>query len=700
MRNIQKHIFIGKNLLKKILNNKRYIVFFALVLILKIILSSLFSSDYPNQLFIPFLNHYLLNLTRNPYIDLYSNGVVSFPYPPLMLWIFMIPEVAISYLNIQATFLVNLIFKLPLILFDLILFVALLNLYPKNFKYVSILYFLSPIVIYASFMHGQLDLIPTSLFLLSLVFIDKEKTIVIASVILGLALSTKLHLLAALPLIIIYVFKNYGIKKALLVIIIPMIILIGLSLPYLSTEYIYSVLLNPEQSLLTQISITFVNLKLYIPIVVIVMVYIIFFSLKSINRDMLFSFLGILFSVFLIFVPPMPAWYIWIVPFITIFFIQINKEKYETLTIYFFFNFIYLFYFIFLHQTELIDLSLLNWSFDIFKINNYVLQNITFTVLNALLLYIIYQIYKLGLQSNQLYKRRNLPFTIGIAGDSASGKSTLIDILTVILGKRKMLFIEGDGDHKWERGETSWKEFTHLNPKSNYLYRQAEDIKALRNGDKTMRVDYDHESGKFTESRIIRPKPFIILNGLHSLYLPQTRRILDLKIFMEPEEKLRRYWKIQRDVGERGYSFEKIIQQIETRLHDASLYIQPQREFADLIISYFDNDINENDLAYQPTLNLKFSLSSEIDISPLVTICLDYEIDCEYEFNEGPDRQIIRIWGEQLHHGDLDINALVESYIPNYREISKEYFQLDNNVNKLTAFVLLYLISYKMKEVD
>lgn len=685
---------------KKISPSKKRLIFIVATLCIKIMLSSFFSSDYPDQLFIPFLKNYVSDLSINPYLATFNTQTIMFPYPPVMLWIFMIPIFLMNLFSIESVFLTNLIFKLPLFLFDLLLLFTLLKRYPTRFKYVGVLYFLSPIVIYSTYMHGQLDLVPTAIFIYGIFFIGKQKSLYYSALLIGLALSTKLHLLAALPILMIYVYKNFGFKKAAAYILISISILLIVSIPYFSSEYFNSVFFNPEQSLLTQVYLSFINLKLYLPIVIIVIIYIAFFTLKYVNQDMLLSFLGILFSVFLLFVPPMPAWYIWIVPFITLFFININREKYETLTIYLLFNVLYLFYFIFIHKTDLISLRLISFNLETLKINSDYLKNISFTVLNALLIYIIYQIYNLGLQSNELYKRRNLPFTIGISGDSGSGKSTLLKILNNILSPNRILMIEGDGDHKWERGEQSWKDLTHLNPKANYLYRQAEDIKALRDGEKVERVDYDHNTGRFTQAKILRPKPYIVLNGLHSFYLPQIRKILDLKIFMDPDEKLRRFWKIKRDVHERGYSLNKILQQIEERRQDSLLYIQPQRKFADLVISYYDEEISENEYTYEPRLNLRFTVSSEVDVSPLIQICLNHHIECEYEFNNDPDRQVVRIWGDNLHATDINLNLLCNDLIPNISDISKEIYSTDFNADKLISFVLLYMISIKMKEVS
>ena len=68
------------------------------------------------------------------------------------------------------------------------------------------------------------------------------------------------------------------------------------------------------------------------------------------------------------------------------------------------------------------------------------------------------------------------------------------------------------------------------------------------------------------------------------MYLPQTRKYLDLKIYMDIDEQLRRYWKIQRDMKHRGYSEQKILQQVEERMQDAEKYIYPQRDYADMRI--------------------------------------------------------------------------------------------------------------------
>lgn len=58
----------------------------------------------------------------------------------------------------------------------------------------------------------------------------------------------------------------------------------------------------------------------------------------------------------------------------------------------------------------------------------------------------------------------------------------MLELINSLLGRKEVLEIEGDGDHKWERGEEMWNSYTHLDPRANFLYRQALDLQMLREG--------------------------------------------------------------------------------------------------------------------------------------------------------------------------------------------------------------------------
>ena len=160
-----------------------------------------------------------------------------------------------------------------------------------------------------------------------------------------------------------------------------------------------------------------------------------------INRRLFLRMCGLVFSIFLILCPQMQGWYVRVVPYMTFFFMDVDMERYKNIFIYMFLNLLYLIYFVFFHYKGMKDLYFLRQSMSFIKITDSVCKNIIFTLLSALLLYIIASMYYLGITRNSLYKRRNFPFTIGIAGDSGSGKSTLIQLVKKALGENNLLYI-------------------------------------------------------------------------------------------------------------------------------------------------------------------------------------------------------------------------------------------------------------------
>lgn len=314
----------------------------------------------------------------------------------------------------------------------------------------------------------------------------------------------------------------------------------------------------------------------------------------------------------------------------------------------------------------------------------------------------IVQVYRAGIISNSFYKRMNLPFTIGIAGDSGTGKSELLTKIEHLLGggdgSKKILYLEGDGDHRWKRGDKNWERYTHLDPKANYLYRQAENIQTLRAGSSVQRADYDHDTGTFTKRKKIRPKPYIILCGLHSLYLPQMRKSLDLKIYMDTDEKLRQLWKIQRDTGKRGYGKKEIISQIEQRIPDAARYIYPQKEFADLCITYFDSTLNSRlEIEHEVLLSLKLSISISIDIEEMLVSLEPYGVTIRQNYCNDLKHQEIIFEGKYFQDKKIDYHLIAQQTIPQFDELFVDPIVWENGIDGLLQLFILVMISAKMR---
>ena len=450
---------------------------------------------------------------------------------------------------------------------------------------------------------------------------------------------------------------------------------------------------------MTSIFLQYQNNRIYLSILAIICIYLKAFSIKKINKNLLYSFCGVLFSIFLILVLPMPGWYVWIVPFITIFFVNVSMDKYVNIYIYLFLNILYGIYFIFAHKTTYTDLYFLNYNLNFLKVSNAVFINIVFTMLTAVLTYTSYMMYQLGIAESLFYRRKNKSFSIGISGDSGAGKSTLIEMIKNIFGEKNILFLEGDGDHKWERGDEMWKQLTALNPKANYIYKQAEDLNNLRRSQNVVRVEYDHDTGKFTEEFKVKSKPYIVLCGLHALYLPKMRKNLDLKIYMDVDEKLRRYWKIQRDVYHRGYKKEKVLEAIEQRMPDAIKYIYPQKKYADILIKYFDSTLEDYTVEnHNIKLDLEITLNADIDLESFIFELRKKDISVKHDYEEDLTKQIIIFNGDNLNKKKIDFSIIAEKVIPNLDEILNKDLSYINNLNGIIEMIILISISHKMRE--
>jgi phosphoribulokinase len=169
---------------------------------------------------------------------------------------------------------------------------------------------------------------------------------------------------------------------------------------------------------------------------------------------------------------------------------------------------------------------------------------------------------------------------IAICGDSGSGKTTLAAQLLSRINHSMVL--ECDRYHRWERSDYHWKYYTPLNPLANHLDLMVSDVEQLRNGKEIFQRDYDHTLGTFTETQAISPEKTIIVSGLHTLHISA-----DVKIFIDTEKNLKYLWKLERDFKYRGYQIDDIMAKIKSREIEFQNYILPQKEVADIILTYF-----------------------------------------------------------------------------------------------------------------
>ena len=181
------------------------------------------------------------------------------------------------------------------------------------------------------------------------------------------------------------------------------------------------------------------------------------------------------------------------------------------------------------------------------------------------------------------------PILIGIAGGSASGKSSIAARLKEEFSLTNSVVIIRQDDY--------YKDQTHLTMeervKTNYDHPFAfdndlliEHLHKLMNGESIEKPTYDytvHNRSDVTET--VTPCDVIVLEGLFVLESEKLRDLLDMKVFVDTDADIRFIRRMIRDVKERGRSLDSVVSQYTTTvrvMHD--LFIEPSKRYANLII--------------------------------------------------------------------------------------------------------------------
>ncbi|HEY9691676.1 MAG TPA: phosphoribulokinase [Oculatellaceae cyanobacterium] len=184
---------------------------------------------------------------------------------------------------------------------------------------------------------------------------------------------------------------------------------------------------------------------------------------------------------------------------------------------------------------------------------------------------------------------------IGVAGDSGCGKSTFLRRITDLFGEDFVTVICLDDYHSLDRKQRKETGITALDPRANNFDLMYEQIKALKNGQVIDKPIYNHETGEIDPPEKVQPNHVVVIEGLHPLYDERVRSLIDFSVYLDISDEVKISWKIQRDMAERGHRYEDVIAAINARRPDFTAYIEPQKEFADVVIQVLPTKLIPDD---------------------------------------------------------------------------------------------------------
>lgn len=180
------------------------------------------------------------------------------------------------------------------------------------------------------------------------------------------------------------------------------------------------------------------------------------------------------------------------------------------------------------------------------------------------------------------------PLTIGVAGGTGSGKTTVTKALMKAVGPDNAAFLPHDAYYH-DYSHLSVEERTRINwdhPNSLETALLIEQLAQLVKGLPISRPVYDFRSyARLSESQRVEPSPVIIVEGILILMEPDLRNLLDIKVFVDTDADIRFIRRLQRDINERGRSVTSIVEQYMRTVRPMHLdFVEPSKRYADLII--------------------------------------------------------------------------------------------------------------------
>lgn len=532
----------------------------------------------------PFLSHSLETFSLDPWSAYLAVGGdrLAFPYGYAM-WLVFLPLGALAAL-----------FGLPvavgygstLLLADIALLYTLRRLTDAKEGKLLALYWMSPIILFATYWLGLNDLLPVLLLIFGLVAL-RDAAPRLAAVCVALAVSAKLSMILAVPFLLVYLFHN----KRLHVFFRPFAAILVLALVALQVPYILSaggrtmLFDNPELAKVYDISLSFGNgLQVYLLPLVYLLALFGAWRVRRMSFELLLTLLGIAFFLVLLLTPALPGWFVWVMPFLVLY--QIKSGRVSMVLV-------GAFSLLAIGLSSLLaplpTLTVANWPAGVraaewLGVSTHILS-LWQTLLLATGLILAARMLREGIHANEYFRLSRKPFVLGIGGDSGVGKSTLSNAITGLFGQHSVVQVSGDDYHLWDRHKPMWQVMTHLNPRANDLVRFNHDVQALANGQAVLTRHYDHVSGKMGKPQLLKSNDFIIVSGLHVFSLPLLRSLCDLKVYLNMDEALRVHLKLIRDSAQKGHEREHVLANIARREPDAVRYIRPQAAQADLVLS-------------------------------------------------------------------------------------------------------------------
>ena len=184
----------------------------------------------------------------------------------------------------------------------------------------------------------------------------------------------------------------------------------------------------------------------------------------------------------------------------------------------------------------------------------------------------------------------NKPIVFGVAGGTASGKTTVARHILETVGAKQIAYLSHDA-YYYDMSHLSLEERAQLNfdhPDSLESKLLVKHIKQLLRGKPVQVPVYDFTKHRRTEETIlVEPSPIILVDGILIFTKRKLRELMDVKVYVDTDADIRFIRRLQRDIDERGRDLNSVVAQYQETVRPMHLkFVEPSKRYADVIIPH------------------------------------------------------------------------------------------------------------------
>jgi uridine kinase len=180
------------------------------------------------------------------------------------------------------------------------------------------------------------------------------------------------------------------------------------------------------------------------------------------------------------------------------------------------------------------------------------------------------------------------PIIIGVAGGTASGKTTVSDAILDRVGRDRITYIQHDSYYR-DLSHLPLEERRKLNvdhPEALETKLLVFHLRQLQAGEAVEVPVYDFATYQRRDTtRRVEPRRVILVEGILIFADKELREMMDVKLYVDTDADLRFIRRLQRDTRERDRTVEMVTRQYLNTVRPMHLeFVEPSKRYADVII--------------------------------------------------------------------------------------------------------------------